>query len=238
MVSFEEIFQELKACGTDQNIKVYKRHGAQEPLFGVSFANFNKLKKKVVSDRGKKGMNQEIAEKLWHTGNADARILAAMIAEPDKIEASMLDQWVEEADFYPIADGLATLAHKTPFALDKLSRWCNASREYVKRTGFTMLCSFTKEKEPRSNDFYLPFIQKAEQELQSASNRAKEGMNNSLIAMGAVNEKLRDRVLEAAGKIGPVEIDHGETNCKTFIIEEYLQKIYDRRAARLAKEKR
>ena len=68
-----------------------------------------------------------------------------------------------------------------------------------------------------------------EQELQNSANRAKEGMNNCLIAIGGRNEALRARVLEAAKKIGPVEIDHGETNCKTFIIEEYLERMYQRK---------
>ena len=27
----------LKAAGTEQNRKVYRRHGARDPLFGVSF---------------------------------------------------------------------------------------------------------------------------------------------------------------------------------------------------------
>jgi hypothetical protein len=87
-----------------------------------------------------------------------------------------------------------------------------------------------REDETLSNEFFEPYIHKMERELQQSPNRAKEGMNNCLIAIGARNKALRERVLKAAEKIGKVEIDHGETSCKTFIIEEYLDKIYERKA--------
>lgn len=45
------------------------------------------------------------------------------------------------------------------------------------------------------------------------------------------NEDLLSvREKEVLKTIGKVEIDHGETSCKTFIIEEYLNKIYEREA--------
>lgn len=39
----DEILKQLKELGTAQNIKIYRRHGAQEPLYGVSFANLNTI---------------------------------------------------------------------------------------------------------------------------------------------------------------------------------------------------
>ncbi len=53
-----EVLQELKALGTEQNRKVYRRHGVGENLHGVSFANLGKLKKKIKIDH-------ELAERLW-----------------------------------------------------------------------------------------------------------------------------------------------------------------------------
>jgi len=36
-MTYREIMKELEALGTAQNRKVYRRHGAGENLFGVSF---------------------------------------------------------------------------------------------------------------------------------------------------------------------------------------------------------
>jgi hypothetical protein len=40
-------------------------------------------------------------------------------------------------------------------------------------------------------------------------------MNGALISIGILKPALRKRAIEAAKRIGKVEVDHGETNCKT-----------------------
>jgi 3-methyladenine DNA glycosylase AlkD len=45
-----EVMEQLESCGTAQNRKVFSRHGAQEPLYGVSYANLRGLVKKIKRD--------------------------------------------------------------------------------------------------------------------------------------------------------------------------------------------
>lgn len=49
-MEFEEVKKELEALGNAQNRKVYKRHRSDKNLFGVSYVNLNKLKKKIKTD--------------------------------------------------------------------------------------------------------------------------------------------------------------------------------------------
>lgn len=108
--TFREVYGELKALGTAQNIKIYRRHGAPETMFGVSFANLGKLKKRIKRDH-------KLAVKLWATGNMDARILATMIVDPDMITEQMIDAWVQDLDYLGTADYLVTGAlMPTPYA--------------------------------------------------------------------------------------------------------------------------
>ena len=46
-MTFDEVFTELADLGTAQNRKVYSKHGVQGDMFGVSFGNLGKLKKKL-----------------------------------------------------------------------------------------------------------------------------------------------------------------------------------------------
>ncbi len=69
----EEVLAALESMGTAQNRKVYGRHGVGREMFGVSYSNLGKLKKKIRID-------QEVAETLWASGNHDAMVLAAMVA--------------------------------------------------------------------------------------------------------------------------------------------------------------
>lgn len=56
-----EMMARLEAPGTEQNRKVYGKHGAKEPLFGVSFGNLDKPRKEIKT-------NDALAEQLWNTG--------------------------------------------------------------------------------------------------------------------------------------------------------------------------
>ena len=67
----------LEAAGTEQNRKVYRRHGARDPLYGVSFAVLDRLAKEAKRD-------QALADGLWATGNYDCRILACRVADPGR----------------------------------------------------------------------------------------------------------------------------------------------------------
>ena len=76
----KQVMQRLKRDGTAQNRKVYSRHGVQEPMFGVSYANLDKLRKQIKVDH-------ELALKLWASGNHDAKVLATMIADPNRLKS-------------------------------------------------------------------------------------------------------------------------------------------------------
>ena len=78
------VMNELKSLGTSQNVKIFKRHGAGNKLYGVSFANLYKLRKKIKTDHN-------LAMALWKTGNYDARLLATMIADPGAAAEKLLD---------------------------------------------------------------------------------------------------------------------------------------------------
>lgn len=228
-MNFKDLFQALKEAGTEQNRKVYRKHGADGELFGVSFAVLRDLKKKTDPSGKKRGQNQSIANQLWKTGNIDARILATMVAEPETFTKDKAQAWAEEINYHILADSFAELLSKTGFEQQLIEEWTLSEKEYLKRIGFTMLNLKAKNDKVLNEDFFIPFIEYAEAHLQQSPNRAKEGMNNCLIMIGGRNEALRRRVLQAAEVIGTVEIDHGETNCQTFVIPEYLERIWKRK---------
>src|ERR1700752_3121875 len=90
-MTFTEAMAELQSLGTEQNRKIYQRHGSGPNLFGVSFANFGKLKKKLKVDHA-------LALELWASGNFDARTLALMIADPSKVTGKLAEEWVKDVD--------------------------------------------------------------------------------------------------------------------------------------------
>ena len=55
-------------------------------------------------------------------------------------------------------------------------------------------------------------------------------MNTALIAIGMRSLKLEPKAISAARKIGRIDVDHGETNCKTPDAEAYILKAGKRKA--------
>src|SRR5512134_1984220 len=77
-MSLAEAMSALEKAGSAQTRKTYARHGAAEPMFGVSFAFLKTLVKRI-------GVDHELALALWGTKNHDARVLALKVADPAKV---------------------------------------------------------------------------------------------------------------------------------------------------------
>src|SRR5262245_22548862 len=99
----------LEKAGTEQNRKTYRRHGYPEPLYGVSFATLKTLAKQA-------GADQALAEELWASRNTDARVLAAMVADPDALTRDVADRWIAEARCATLVDQVAKVVARSPLA--------------------------------------------------------------------------------------------------------------------------
>src|SRR2546422_323984 len=77
-MTLAQVMSALEKEGSAQTKKTYLRHGAPEPMFGVSFATLKTLYKRI-------GVDHELACALWDTGNFDARNLAYKIVDPQRL---------------------------------------------------------------------------------------------------------------------------------------------------------
>lgn len=214
-MTLDQVMRELAELGTLQNIQVNTRHGITDPMFGVSFANLGAVKKKIKLDH-------TLALELWTTGNHDARLLATMIADPDRLDAKTLDAWVKDVNDYITTDAFAKLAAKTSHARKKAGRWIELKPEYVARAGWTMVAILALHDTSLSDDFFQPLLEQIARTIHTRQNRAKEAMNTALIAIGTRSASLEHEALEVAARIGKVQIDHGLTNCKTPDATQYI----------------
>jgi 3-methyladenine DNA glycosylase AlkD len=216
-MSYKEIMAELKAMGTAQNVKIYRRHGAVGELYGVSFANLGSLKKKIKVDHA-------LAEQLWKSGNHDARTLATMIADPARFTVAAANTWVKELNSHVLADLLAGLLAKSPAAKSRLAQWTKAPDEIVRQFGYALLAAMLRDNADLSDSECAGFMATIEKEIHGSPNWARHSMNMALAAIGIYKPALRVKALETAARIGKVEVDHGETSCKTPDAADYIKK--------------
>jgi len=74
--------------------------------------------------------------------------------------------------------------------------------------------------------FFAKYLALIERTIHTAPNAEREGMNMALILIGCRNAALRKAATAAAKRIGKVEIDHGDTACKTPDAAQYIDKTW------------
>ena len=224
-MTVSETLKTLESLGTAQNRKVYARHGAPDNQYGVSFANLQKLQKRIRVDHS-------LALGLWKSGNTDARILAAMIADPAKLTEKVLDGWIGAVRYYVLADAVASLAIRTKFARGLAERWTREPAEFVAQAGWSMVARLALQDRTVPEAYFGKFLPRIGRTIHTAENRARYAMNNVLIAIGSRSDELEREALGVAKAIGPVEVDHGETGCKTPDAVPYITKSRAHRRAK------
>ena len=213
----QEVMKLLESLGTAQNRKIYARHGANENMFGVSFANLGKLQKQIKVDH-------ELAGQLWVTGNGDAQVLATMIADPQAITDKQAEAWLKDVSDYGMAEMFGRLVAKSPIGQKKAEKWHKSKDEWVGATGWRMISYLAMESPHLPDEYFDPYLELIANGIHQQKNRVRYEMNGALIAIGLRNEKLEKKAMAVAKKIGAVEVDHGETNCKTPDAATYISK--------------
>jgi 3-methyladenine DNA glycosylase AlkD len=206
----------LEQAGSAQTRKTYARHGAPEPLFGVSFAVLKTLAKKT-------GIDLDLAHRLWATGNLDARLLAVKVADPSGMTAAELSRWAREAPMPMLLNYVAQLAADGPQAAALAAKWSASSDPAEAAAAWPLLGQLSMRDETTDDAWFEKRLAEIERSIHSAPNTQREGMNYAIIAIGCRNPSLRKLAVAAAKRIGKVEVDHGDTACKTPDAAAYIE---------------
>ena len=67
-----------------------------------------------------------------------------------------------------------------------------------------------------------------EKQIHKSPNWARYAMNNAIIALGVRRPKVRKDAVAAATRIGKVDVNHGDTNCKTPEAVSYIERAVKR----------
>ncbi|BAH40726.1 MAG TPA: DNA alkylation repair protein [Gemmatimonas aurantiaca] len=205
----EDILTTLAQLGKPQTAVIYRRHGSGERVFGVLTSEIAKLQKRIKR-------NHPLAMALWETGNAEARILALLVANPEQVTRSDADRWIQDGPVHFVGCYLSALLARSPIADETMRDWMLSSDERHGEMGYGILADRLKHDPDAISDAYAEqILTTIEERIHGSANWARYAMNNALISIGIYKPLLREQALAAAQRIGTVEIDHGETDCKT-----------------------
>lgn len=219
-MKLKEAMAALEKLGSPAVKTLWLKHGAKQPFFGVKIGDLKPLAKKLKGE-------QALALELYATGNGDAQYLAGMIADGTQMTAKHLQSWADQAAWRMISATIVPWVaseHSEGFAAAKA--WTDSKKEPVAIAGWNSLGALVTIRP----DDQLPIkelgalLDRIAKTLPAAPNRVRQAMNGFVIAVGTYVAPLGDKALATARKLGRVEVDVGDTDCKIPDAEAYIMK--------------
>jgi 3-methyladenine DNA glycosylase AlkD len=222
-MNVEDILATFKTLGKPQTAAIYKRHGSGDNVYGVLTSEITKIRKKIKVDHA-------LAMELWNTGNAEARILALLIADLARMSRADADALVKDGPVRFLGPYLFDLLARGSIADATMRAWMKSKEECRREIGYGILGVRLRDyPESISDADARQILATIGKEIHRSPNWARYAMNGALISIGVYKPTLRKEAVEVAKRVGKVEVDHGETNCKTPDAVSYIEKASKRK---------
>lgn len=148
------------------------------------------------------GRDHALAQELWAAEIHEARALATLVEEPDKVTARQMDRWAREFDNWAVCDGACINVFRyTRWAQQKCREWSDRPEEFVKRAAFALMAGVTVADKQASDGVFLAFLPLIERAAVDERNLVKKGVNWALRQIGKRNARLNRAALAACEKI-------------------------------------
>jgi 3-methyladenine DNA glycosylase AlkD len=171
--------------------------------FGVNVPKAHGISAPVLHTFAKHiGKDHELAEQLWQSGIHEAKILATLLGEPEKVTSAQMDRWLRGFDSWDVVDAACCYLYATAApAWDKIYEWSSREKEFEKRAAFS-LAAYLSYKDKTSPDArFEKFLRVIEREAHDERNFVRKAVNWALRNIGKRNLRLNRAAIAMAGKI-------------------------------------
>ena len=228
------ILEELKSLGSEQTKKIWVKHGAKEPFFGVKVGDLKPIQKRIKKD-------YQLSMDLYATGNSDAMYLAGLIADDAKMSKEDIDKWAFGASWYMISEyTVAWVATESNYGWELANEWIKSDVEHIAASGWATFSDLISMKPDEEIDKKLiaSLLEKVSKEIHFSKNRVRLKMNGFVISVATYIGDLRQKAIQIAQNMGDVSVFMGETACKVPFAPDYIKKAIDANNGGVAKKKK
>jgi len=192
-MDYEEVIARLKTYQNPTNVEGMGRFGINPAnTLGVSIPTLRTIAKEM-------GTNHQLAQQLWGSGIHEARILASMTDDPEKVTTRQMEKWVRDFDSWDICDQCCSnLFDKTKWAHQKAVEWTSRKEEFVKRAGFVLMATLAVHDKKASNAQFQRYFSIIRRESTDQRNFVKKAVNWALRQIGKRNQTLNRLAIETA----------------------------------------
>jgi 3-methyladenine DNA glycosylase AlkD len=185
-----------------------------EGRLGVTVPDMRKIAKET-------GKDHSLALGLWKTGIPDARIVAGMVAEPDKLTEKQMEDWVKDFDSWDVCDQVCmNLFEKTPLAVKKIHDWSKRDEEFVKRTAYSLIACLAWHDKQAEDEKFKGLFQVIKDGATDERNFVKKAVNWALRNIGKRNPSLNKAAIQLA-----LEIKEMDSKAARWIANDALREL-------------
>ena len=148
------------------------------------------------------GRNHELAAALWGTGWYEARLLAAFVAEPNRVTPAEMDRWCGDFDNWAVCDTVCFhLYDRTPHAWRKIKEWSKRKDEFEKRAAFALLASLALHDKQAADEPFADCLPLIERAATDERNFVKKGVLWALRGVGGRSPALHAAAVSLAQRL-------------------------------------
>jgi len=196
MASVKDVLDKLHSKAQPEQLKGMAKYGMTvEQRLGVSVPDMRKLAKEI-------GRDHKLALDLWRTGIAEARIVAAMVGDPDKLTEEQMEDWVKGINSWDVCDQVCmNLFEKNQLAWKKIADWSEREEEFVKRTAFSLIACLAWHNKKANDEKFIELLPVIIRGATDERNFVKKAVNWALRNIGERNLNLNEAAINAAKEI-------------------------------------
>lgn len=174
----------LEAIRDPKIAAIYGQRNPAATVLGVRYGDMDIITRKIEPDA-------ILAAGLWRSDSFEARVIAPRVMPADALTEAQADAWVRDLDFPSLADDLARLVYKRPFARKKMEVWIASDQHFVRRTGYGLLYGFAADHSVEiPNQEWSTWLDRIGREIHQSPNWSRESMIVLPVAIGLRDETL------------------------------------------------
>lgn len=189
----ELVLKKLKDMSDPSRLSNMKRFGIETgKAYGISLYDLRKLAKEIEKDHN-------LALKLWRTDIHEARLIASMVDDPEKVTEKQMEDWAKDFNSWDICDQVCdNLFMHTKFAYPKVYEWAEREEEFVKRASFALIACLSWHDKNAKDEVFLKMLPIIKEASTDERNFVKKAVNWALRNIGKRNLNLNRQSIKFA----------------------------------------
>lgn len=195
-MQLSQVMHRLKEVSRPDEIERMAAYGlAADRNMGVRIPDLRRLAREI-------GMGHNLALELWAAGYRETRILAGLVADPDRVDPALMNDWAADLSDWEVCDqNCINLFRKTPWAWEKAVEWVFREEEFVRRAGYVLVAALAVHEKEAPDQQFIDLLPLVEANADDDRNFVKKAANWALRQIGKKNAELNRAAVELAARL-------------------------------------